>query len=53
MAAAMFLIERLGVAAVLGDNFYHVGDEGDRYLRFAFCRSIPTLQEACQRLGQL
>ena len=53
MAAAMFLIERLGVAAVPGDNFYHVGDEGDRYLRFAFCRSIPTLQEACQRLARL
>ncbi len=48
--AAMFLIEQAGVATVPGDNFYTTGREGDRYLRFAFCRSLDTLQEAVARL---
>ncbi len=48
--AAMDLIERAGVAAVPGDNFYAEGDEGDRYLRFAFCRSVETLEEAVRRM---
>ena len=46
--AAMFLIERVGLATVPGDNFYTTGSEGDRYLRFAFCHSLDTLQ-ACRR----
>lgn len=53
MAAAMFLIEKVGVASVPGDNFYRVGYDGDRYLRFAFCRSLETLREAVQRLSRL
>ena len=48
--AAMFLIEQVGVASVPGDNFYRVGDEGDAYLRFAFCRSLDSLREADARL---
>ena len=48
--AAMFLIERVGVATVPGDNFYTVGREGERYLRFAFCRSLETLEAAVERL---
>ena len=48
--AAMFLIERVGVATVPGDNFYTVGREGERYLRFAFCRSLETLEAAIERL---
>ena len=27
--AAMFLIKKVGVASVPGDNFYHSGDGGD------------------------
>ena len=50
MEAAMFLIEEAGVASVPGDNFYRVGDEGNDYLRFAFCRSIESLEEAGERL---
>ncbi len=50
--AALFLIEKVGVAPVPGANFYHIGDEGDRYLRFAFCRSVESLQEACHRLAR-
>ena len=46
----MFLIEQVGVATVPGDNFYATGNEGDRYLRFAFCRSLETLQAAIDRL---
>ncbi len=48
--AAMFLIEQAGVATVPGDNFYTTGREGERYLRFAFCRSLESLQAAIERL---
>ena len=48
--AAMHLIREVGVAAVPGDNFYATGHEGDRYLRFAFCRSIETIEAGIERL---
>ena len=48
--AAMHLIKEVGVATVPGDNFYAVGNEGDRYLRFAFCRSIETIEAGIERL---
>ena len=50
--AALRLIEEVGVASVPGDNFYAEGKEGDRYLRFAFCRSLPSLREAADRLAR-
>ena len=50
MDAAMFLIEKVGVASVPGDNFYRVGDEGMNYLRFAFCRSLEQIEEGGRRL---
>lgn len=53
MAAALHLIETVGVAAVPGDTFYGEGRDGDRYLRFAFCRSLASLQEAARRLERL
>ena len=53
MEAAMYLIKEIGVATVPGDNFYAVGDFGNSYLRFAFCRSIETLQEGAKRLEKL
>jgi aminotransferase len=52
MDAAMWLIQQVGVASVPGDNFYRVGNEGDRYLRFAFCRSLESLMEASARLAK-
>ena len=52
-AAALHLIEEVGVASVPGDNFYATGSGGDQYLRFAFCRSLPTLAEAATRLSTL
>lgn len=48
--AAMHLIEEVGVATVPGDNFYATGNEGDRYLRFAFCRSTETIEAGLERL---
>ena len=50
MEAAMYTIEKVGLASVPGDNFYHAGRDGDDYLRFAFCRSLDSLQEAAERL---
>jgi len=48
--AAMYLIREVGVATVPGDNFYATGSEGDRYLRFAFCRPIATIEAGLERL---
>ena len=50
MDAAMHLIRDIGVATVPGDNFYATGNDGDRYLRFAFCRSMETLKAGIDRL---
>ena len=48
--AAMHLIKEVGVATVPGDNFYATGNDGDDYLRFAFCRSIETIEAGLERL---
>ena len=48
--AAMHLVREVGVATVPGDNFYATGNEGDRYLRFAFCRSVETIEAGIERL---
>ena len=53
LAAAMHLIEQVGVAAVPGDNFYGRSADGARYLRFAFCRGRETLVDAAGRLARL
>ena len=50
MEAAMHLVREVGVATVPGDNFYATGHDGDRYLRFAFCRSMETLEAGIDRL---
>ena len=50
LEAAMHLITQVGVATVPGDNFYAVGNDGENYLRFAFCRSIETLEDGVERL---
>ena len=51
--AAMYLVKEVGVATVPGDNFYATGNEGDRYLRFAFCRSVETIAAGIERLRTL
>ena len=53
LAAAMHLIEQVGVAAVPGDNFYGGSADGARYLRFAFCRGQDTVGDAARRLRRL
>ena len=55
MDAAMRLIEDVGVATVPGSNFYASPDSapGAPYLRFAFCRSLDSLDEAASRLLSL
>lgn len=56
--AAMAMTERHGVACVPGDNFYLGAaradpQAGDRYLRFAFVRSLDVLHAAAERLGAM
>jgi aspartate/methionine/tyrosine aminotransferase len=46
MAAAMFLIQMIGVAPVPGSGFYGEGDDGAEYIRFTFCRSAPATLSA-------
>ena len=55
MDAAMRLIEDIGVASVPGSNFYATGAHAHDapYLRFAFCRSLDSLDEAARRLSVL
>ena len=47
------MTREIGVTPVPGDNFYATGNEGDRYLRFAFCRTLDSLSEAAERLKKL
>eukprot|EP01066_Platyproteum_vivax_P007986 Platyproteum_vivax@DN3262_c0_g1_i1.p1 len=51
--AAMHLVEKVGVAVVPGDNFFGKSEDGKEYLRFAFCRNISQLEEACAKLATL
>ena len=53
MDAAIYLITKIGVATVPGDNFYSEGNYGDKYLRFACCRSKESMMEAAKRLDRL
>ncbi|MHA3701696.1 aminotransferase class I/II-fold pyridoxal phosphate-dependent enzyme [Jatrophihabitans sp. YIM 134969] len=46
------LPERAGVVAIPSSVFYD-SDEGDSYVRFAFCKRPEVLQEARRRLGEL
>jgi aspartate/methionine/tyrosine aminotransferase len=52
MDAALYLLQTVGVACVPGDNFYGkaIQEQGSLYLRFAACRSMKDLKEACFRL---
>ncbi|CAH0376183.1 unnamed protein product [Pelagomonas calceolata] len=58
LAAAMIMTREYGVACVPGDNFYVSARRtdaahGQRYLRFAFCRSLGVLQAAGERLAAM
>ena len=58
LAAAMKMTREVGVACVPGDNFYvstrrSDAAHGQRYLRFAFCRSLGVLRAAGERLAAM
>jgi aspartate/methionine/tyrosine aminotransferase len=53
MDAAMYLMERVGVACVPGDNFYGKSSDGEHFLRFAACRSMSDISRAIERLQVL
>lgn len=51
---ALHLIERYGVAAIPPSPFYaSAPEEGRRLLRFAFCKTRPTLEAGAERLARL
>ena len=58
LSAAMVMTREYGVACVPGDNFYvssrrSDAAHGQRYLRFAFCRSLGVLRSAGERLAAM
>jgi len=50
---AHHLVKDIGVAAVPGSSFYSRPELGARQVRFAFCKTDATLDEAARRLLQL
>ncbi|MGH7916557.1 MAG: pyridoxal phosphate-dependent aminotransferase [Candidatus Binataceae bacterium] len=52
-AAANFMLDEIGVAAVPGSSFYHRGELGRRMLRFTFSKADQTLEMAAIRLTSL
>jgi aspartate/methionine/tyrosine aminotransferase len=52
-AAADFLLNEIGVAAVPGSSFYHRAELGSGLLRFTFSKSDETLNRAAERLTKL
>jgi aspartate/methionine/tyrosine aminotransferase len=50
VAAARWLVEEVGVAAVPGSSFFSRPELGSHLLRFAFPKKLETLEEAGRRL---
>jgi aminotransferase len=50
---ARFLVKEIGVAVVPGSSFYSHASLGAQQVRFAFCKSDATLDEAARRLQKL
>jgi aspartate/methionine/tyrosine aminotransferase len=50
VAAATYLVEQVGIAAVPGSSFFSDAALGSHLLRFAFPKRIETLEEADRRL---
>jgi aminotransferase len=47
------LIADPGVAVVPGSSFFREPERGARWVRFAFCKELATLEEAARRLREL
>ena len=52
-AAADFMLEEVGVAAVPGSSFYHRPEMGRNMLRFTFSKADATIAAAAERLKSL
>jgi aspartate/methionine/tyrosine aminotransferase len=50
VAVATTLVEHAGVATVPGSSFFSRPEEGAHLVRFAFCKSLATLEQARRRL---
>ena len=50
---AQHLVKNVGVASVPGSSFYSRPELGSRQVRFAFCKTDATLDEAARRLLKL
>jgi aminotransferase len=50
---ARYLVKDVGVAVVPGSSFYRDPAMGAQQVRFAFCKTDDTLDEAVRRLGKL
>lgn len=52
-AAADFMLDKVGVAAVPGSSFYHRPEMGRNVLRFTFSKADATIAAAAKRLRSL
>ena len=53
VAFARYLVEDIGVAVVPGSSFYNDPADGNRQVRFTFCKTEQTLAAAAERLARL
>jgi aminotransferase len=53
LAFTEHLVREIGVAVVPGSSFFHDRRDGAQQVRFAFCKTLPTLEEAGRRLRHL
>ena len=53
VAAADFLLDQVGIAAVPGSSFYRHPELGRRKIRFTFSKSEETLAKAVERLSKV
>jgi len=53
VAFTQHLVKDIGVAVVPGSSFYNDPKDGAQQVRFAFCKKLPTLEEAARRLQRL
>jgi len=53
VAFARHLVAEIGIACVPGSSFYRHARDGARQVRFAFCKTPKTLDEAARRLEKL
>lgn len=53
VAFARYLVREIGVAVVPGSSFYSQAETGSQQVRFTFCKTDATLDEAARRLQKL